>query len=177
MATVPSPKTWAAGEKLTASELNLELRDALAFLLDPPSAYAYKTSDQNITTGITNWTTVTFQAELYDNDGIHSNVTNNSRMTCQTAGTYLIGASITWATETTNANRGLRLVLNGTDTLSTIRYRNSNVNTTGQEIHVRVELTVGDYVTLEVAQDSGSTVALNSTTSGTTFLWVKWDGS
>lgn len=30
--------------------------------------------------------------ELYDNDNIHDNVTNNSRLTCKTAGLYAVGA-------------------------------------------------------------------------------------
>lgn len=38
------------------------------------------------------WTAITLNNESYDTDSIHDNVTNNSRLTCKTAGKYLITA-------------------------------------------------------------------------------------
>jgi hypothetical protein len=47
-------------------------------------------------TGITftTWTTLTFGAEAVDTDGIHDNVTNNSRLTLPLTGKWLITGSI-----------------------------------------------------------------------------------
>ena len=37
-----------------------------------------------------NWLPIPFNAETYDNDGIHDNAINNTRLTCQTDGCYWI---------------------------------------------------------------------------------------
>lgn len=87
MATAPSPRTWAVGELLTAAKLNVDLRDGLNFLLAPPLAVLRPTSAQSgLTAG--GYTALQFAAEDIDSDGGHSNVTNNTRYTSQTAGWY-----------------------------------------------------------------------------------------
>ena len=43
------------------------------------------------------WTPLAFNSERYDTDTIHSTVTNNSRLTCKTAGKYVIIGNIKWA--------------------------------------------------------------------------------
>lgn len=176
MATLPSPRTWVAGEKATATLLNAEVRDALSFLLDPPTAYAYLASNQNIPTGIGSFEVLNLAGEEFDNDTMHSTVTNNSRLTVKTAGLYLFMGAITFATETTNANRAARIRLNGSDILNTVRYRNANASTSGIEVSAYALLSVNDYVELLASQDSGSTVQANSGNT-TTFFWGRWMGT
>src|SRR5262249_52738845 len=52
-----------------------------------PRGRAYKTTAQAIPTGT--WTPVQLDAEQFDTDTIHDTATNNSRLTCKTAGIYL----------------------------------------------------------------------------------------
>ncbi len=69
MATVPSPKTWVALEDVTAAEMNLELRDAINFLLSPPRVWAYRTALLTLTNnvdpeGLTSYVASTFQPNV-----------------------------------------------------------------------------------------------------------------
>src|SRR5262245_40483526 len=64
-----------------------------------PAARAYHSANQSINSG-TN-TTLNFDSERFDSDTIHDNVTNNSRLTCKTAGKYLICCNVRWASNAT----------------------------------------------------------------------------
>ncbi len=48
MATVPEPRTWTTGEKITGAKLN-ENRDALDYLMDPPRCHLYNGAGITIT--------------------------------------------------------------------------------------------------------------------------------
>ena len=84
MATIPNPRTWGATEAVTAAKLNTDVRDGYNFLLATPRAVMRKTANQSIPNATL--TAVTWDLEDVDTDGGHSNVTNNSRYTAQTAG-------------------------------------------------------------------------------------------
>lgn len=53
-------------------------------------ARVYHNANQNLISN--DALTVAFNSEYYDTDTIHDPVTNNSRLTCKTAGKYLVGA-------------------------------------------------------------------------------------
>lgn len=99
-------------------------------------------------------TTLAFNTELYDTDTIHDTVTNNSRLTCKTAGKYVICASLRFAGNATGY-RIFEVWLNGT-----IRIACSNQDNLGST-NVRETLThiypliIGDYVEVKVFQNSG----------------------
>lgn len=117
MATLPSPATWTDGPKITAAKLNLEVRDTLNFLINPPQAKASLVTTPISATTAT-WTLVTLNQEDWDNDGIHGtstaigDATSNSRLTCVTPGLYATSSSIVYANSGTGM-RGLRIVKNG----------------------------------------------------------------
>ena len=48
----------------------------------------------NISVSDSTWTSMTFDSERYDTDSIHSTASNTSRLTCVTAGKYLIIATL-----------------------------------------------------------------------------------
>ncbi len=161
---VPNPKTWVVGETLTAAKMNLELRDALTFLLAPPLFQLTHSSGQTIANG-TN-TQLAMDTEIVDRDNGHSTSTNNSRYTSQTAGWYLLTGVCPW---TTNANqkRELSLLYNGgiTETHGSAMGGNAggyvSPTTTG-----RLYLAVGDYVELRVFQNSGGSLDTNAGADG-----------
>ena len=74
---------------------------------------AYNSAAQLITTGGI-WYYCTLDSELYDTDGMHSNVTNNSRLTVQVAGRYLFFGQVQWAAAATGW-RGINIRVNGDD--------------------------------------------------------------
>jgi hypothetical protein len=91
-------------------------------------------------------------------------VTNNSRLTCKTAGKYQLTGQVSWAANATGYRyAGFRLnggATYGTDTRMAVTTGSIE---TSQTTSTLLDLAVNDYVELIVLQNSGS--ALNVTTS------------
>lgn len=104
-------------------------------------------------------TALTFNSERADTDTIHDTATNNSRLTCKTAGVYQISAHVGYASNTTGY-RVLQLTVNGTTTIA------SEVVTPVTGVPTRLTVTslyalaVNDYVEAQAFQTSGG--ALNT---------------
>ena len=101
-------------------------------------------------------TTLAFDSEDYDTDDIHDTVTNNSRLTCKTAGKYLIAACIPYSTNGTGY-RGAWIDLNGSVTLTLARIPAVTSSGIGTYVFIMTvyDLSVNDYVVLKAKQDSG----------------------
>lgn len=109
-------------------------------------------------------TAVTFNSERWDTDVIHDNATNNSRLTCKTAGVYAIGANVRFASNATGM-RSLRLRLNGvTDIAEENRTALSGVATVFI-VFTEYPLVVNDYIEVSAFQNSGG--SLNIEQDGT----------
>lgn len=123
-------------------------------------------SSANQSIANTTATAIAFNGEDADNDAIHDTVTNNTRLTCRTAGVYHISGSVLWATGAGNY-RQLKIQKNGaTELISVSQPPVGGGNGTRQVVNATVELAVGDYVELIAQQDSGG--ALNVTTDVST---------
>lgn len=97
-----------------------------------------------------------FQAEKFDTDGYHDNVTNNSRMTIPSglAGKYLIGATVDQnaARDTT-----MYLRLNGS-TIIAVGGGEGIVSTTGVTVTTLYDFAAGDYIeVLSMSNGVGAT--------------------
>jgi hypothetical protein len=111
-------------------------------------------------------TALTFDTERYDTDTMHSTSSNTSRITATTAGKYLIGGCVRFASNSTGA-RYLFVVLNGTTNIvassmaaDANHYPDLNVSTV-------YDLAANDYIELAVNQSSGGNldVSVNGNTS------------
>jgi len=123
-----------------------------------PAARVYHSADQSVLHGIC--ATLSFNSERFDTDNIHDTVTNNSRLTCKTAGKYLISVSISFTANTTG-DRYLRIWLNGNVVIAAIAHRTlSELYNADMSIATIYELSVGDYVEVQVEQRSGTTLAV-----------------
>lgn len=101
MATLPGTHTVAVGDKITASDENTYVRDAVTFLSDVPRVSCYQGA-----TGTTAGTSGTaalmlWDSEQYDTDSMHSTSTNTSRVTINTTGLYAVSVSVFWAANAT----------------------------------------------------------------------------
>jgi hypothetical protein len=94
----------------------------------------------------------TFDSERFDTDNIHDPVTNSGRLTCRTAGKYLISASIVWDTNP-NGHRQLNITFNGVTNIAQ-DYRPA-IGYTSQTITTIWNLAVNDWVELRAQQTSG----------------------
>lgn len=166
-----APKTWASGA-LTSAELNQELRDNLIFLKaalaaigqtsdSTPDAllsarYGASLYENSITIPDATDTAVAFaDTDIWDDDGFHSTVQDNDRITVPATGTYHF---VGWGNFNAHAdgNRNLWFEVNGATSYARIRIPSAgSTNDTNIGTSIYLELTAGDYVRLMVRQGSG----------------------
>ncbi len=164
--TDPTTTPWSAGHLVTAAELNTHMRDNFLHLGGTTGhigAHVYHSADQSIANTTTTY--LAFNSERFDTDpngAIHDPATNNSRLTCRTAGKYLVWASVTWAAAATG-QRNIQLQVNRTTTYAVIAEISAGAGTgNAQTIAAVIELAANDYVELAVYQDSGGAVNVSA---------------
>lgn len=101
MGTVPSFRTWVAGEIVTAAEMNANIRDAGNFMIGQPFAYIWQSVAQSLANST--YAALTFDSTVVDSDGGHSNVTNNSRYTAKTPGWFQFTGGASFAVNATGS--------------------------------------------------------------------------
>lgn len=125
------------------------------------SAKACFTSDQSIPDNAN--TVIDWNSEQFDTDDIHDNITNNSRLTCKTAGRYIVQGQISWAASATG-RKEIFIRLNGVTDVAHYKERiddgTDTSETSWMQVHALLNLNVNDYVELLVFQNSG--VAVNA---------------
>jgi hypothetical protein len=88
MATVPTPFDATAGQKLTASQWDAQVRDVFTFLMAPPQCAVYNAATVSCVSNTA--TLIPFDTEADDTDSMHSTSTNPSRIIFTTAGRYML---------------------------------------------------------------------------------------
>jgi hypothetical protein len=118
-------------------------------------ASVYKSAAQTISTATATY--LTFPNELYDTNAFHDNSTNNSRLTVPSgkAGKYLLSANTAWRNNATG-QRTMYIYKNGTTLLNavTIPGVSASIDVYATTSYV-ADLAVGDYVEMQVYQNSG----------------------
>jgi hypothetical protein len=130
-----------------------QIRENQEFLIDPPGCSVFHSTTQSIATA----TVVVLNAnsENFDNDAMHSTVTNNSRITIQTAGRYLITAAVQWDT---NANNDRQVLLRKNGVVQSIAANTqvrAGVGNTGFTVVATTIAAAGDYIEAFCRQTSG----------------------
>ena len=102
------------------------------------------------------WTSIGLNSERWDTDNIHDNSTNNSRLTCKTAGKYIIVGQIEWEARE-NGDRYMRIYLNNETAIASTVLSTPDGSITDRlyPIVTIYNLSVNDYVELQVFQTSG----------------------
>ncbi len=117
-----------------------------------PCARVYHSAAQSIADST--WVALAFNSERFDNDAIHDTVTNNSRLTCKTAGKYQISGAIQFDSNGTG-NRGIKIRLDGSTDIALHQQGNTGADYDALAISTLYELAVNEYVELMVLQKSG----------------------
>jgi hypothetical protein len=112
-------------------------------------------------------------SERYDTDTIHDLVTNNSRLTCKTAGKYLIGANVEFAAAAAVVHF-LSIRLGG----ATYIAQNSARCAAGAAIlsvsvNCIYDLAVGNYVEAVALQTSGGNLNVNASGNYSPEFWMQ----
>jgi hypothetical protein len=137
-----------------------QIRENEEFLIDPPVVSVFHSVTVNVTTG-TGLTILNANSENYDNDAMHSTVSNTSRLTVQTAGRYMFGARVNFDVANGGGATGMRAVelLHN----STTRYGLQLVSGASATLPTQISgvativCAAADFVEVQVRQDSGST--------------------
>jgi hypothetical protein len=119
-------------------------------------------------------TVVPFDSELFDTDNIHDNSTNNSRLTCQTSGLYLVYFYVGFDVNTTG-HRMIRVKANINSTWVNIQqFRMASIYSYTMFGSAAIApFSTGDYVTLIAYQNSGGALNLLATEDSPRFGMVK----
>jgi hypothetical protein len=161
MGTVPTPLSATATSKISAAGFNAGVRDALAFLLDPPRCDV--ALGANISCVDATATLVAFDGEVLDTDNMHNTVTNTSRILFNTPGRYNINIFMMWSSQVINrVVINMRLNSGGSAAGgSSIRSWDYNAGTgivpAQQTISMQRTFAAGDYIEIFVTQASGGT--------------------
>lgn len=139
-----------AGDPWLAADQNQKIRDALAFLLQPPSFFGYLATDQGIATAVSFGTDKPL-TELWDTDGMHAGT--DAFATIQTQGKYSCAA---WGSieANTTGTRGVRMTVNGTEAMR-VKGRATSSGTWADGVTQDLDLEVGDVLAVSYQQDSG----------------------
>jgi len=121
-----------------------------------------KSANQTISNSTS--TIITWNQEVYDTDGMHDNVTNNSRITIKTAGKYSVMAQFEWASSST----GKRIIdiMKNSAVVGKANYLSSG--NSQHTISFIGDFAVDDILEVRVFQDSGG--SLDFLASGITYF-------
>lgn len=111
-------------------------------------------------------TILAFDSERYDTDSMHSTVTNNSRITFNTAGLYLVTVNVEFAAGTYDyASVAVRM--NGTTFLGVSdASQSAGLFGAGRTVATVYKFAATDYVEARVFQDNGAAAARNVNVAG-----------
>ena len=169
----------------TADPVTLSWLETIAandnYFNDPPRVKVYRNAAYGITTA-TN-TMVAWNAEEWDTDTMHSTSVNTTRLTATTAGRYHVQCRIVFdGHATATIGRRVKLWKNGNagtlcdadiDPAPSSAYSRTFVSTT-------VQMAAGDYVEVEVYQDSGGDLSVIGAALGTSersWFEMTWQGT
>lgn len=173
MTATPVPRTWTAGEIVTAGNMNAGIRDVLTFLMAPPIARCRQTVAQSQANNVS--TSITLDTEDVDSSGMHSTSVNTNRFTAVYPGWYEGYGNFTWVANATgirviswNTNGG---AINGSGDLF---IGNAGATNRLASAGVLIFLNAGDWMEMLPFQNSGG--AINSSVSGSEqpTVQVKW---
>lgn len=169
--TYPDIGTFTSGQILTAATMN-DVGTNLDNFRVPAMCRVTKASAQTINDNTV--TALQFDTEAFDTDGMHDNVTNNTRITFQTAGVYLVTACVTLNTGVDSFTR-LTIRLGGTTNLSGAEIGGSGGDAPRLVPSLLYEFTAGQYVEAMLTQDNTANTS-RTTTSGETWFSALWVG-
>lgn len=146
------------------------VRNCLEALVDPPACSVFNSTTQSLTNNVV--TVLTANSENYDNDAMHSTMSQTSRITAQTAGRYDLGTTVRFAGGSDTAGRLVDFLVNGTTVIDVMQVAGLNdaAATTVLSGGGSVVLAAGDFVEVRARQRSGG--ALNVTLTDFKATWI-----
>lgn len=142
-------------------------------LIVPPSCRVYKAAAQSLTSGSD--TAIQFDSERWDTDSMHDTVTNNTRITIQTAGIYVVTGHAVFAANATGV-RALYIRLNGSTRIAQQALSSASAGDTALSVTTVYEFSAADYVELMAVQTSGGALNVTAVGNYTPEFGAMWQG-
>lgn len=137
-----------------------ELNTSLTELAKHPYCRVHNSTTQSVAPGVS---ALAFNTEDFDTDNMHDNTTNNSRLTCKTAGKYLIMGSIDFSTNPSGSYRSGLIKLNGTTFIEqTLNAVVTSAETTILQVSAVCNMSANDYVELISYHNASGSLSVNS---------------
>jgi hypothetical protein len=143
------------------------VRDDLEALIDPPACAVFNSAAQSIPNNTV--TVLTANSELFDNDGMHSTVSNTDRIVAQKAGRYLFIATVLFAASA-GSIMSISFRLNGAG--SDIAGSSTTNTAIGGRLTASKMFTLaaGEFVVCRAFQNSGGALNVTLDEFGSTFI-------
>lgn len=157
--TWTAPQTWAYEQVVDEADTDADFTANIDFLHNPPSVCAYQAGAEITVATATSDVALTMDTDDWDNDTLHSLVSNTERLTATQTGHYIICGRVR-ISNVAGGYRRLSIKLNG----STIITRTSITKVSGTNDYLSLcvdyPLTATDYVVMELYQTSGNDVTV-----------------
>lgn len=167
-----APRTWVAGETVTAAIGNTHWRDNLVMAAGAtkPAASVSRAAAQSIPNNTS--TAISFDTEVYDTDTMFAGSSTN--VTIKTAGLWVITAGC-GLNAAASSRRLLQILVNGTAVKSDEGAATAAAIRMGVSHQMR--LVVNDVITLAVYQNSGGAVNTLTAAGDVGQLQATWLGA
>jgi hypothetical protein len=167
--TYTAAGTVVAGDVATAAAWNVVTADVNNLIVSP-ACRAYRTGATSYTSGAA----MSFDLEHFDTDGMHNTVTNNDRITINTAGIYLITFAYTLNFNGTTTKEQTDLRVNASAITYDIKV-GSFITNTANTVQAIWSCSVSDYIQATVSLTGASNIT-NEANGVVTSLGVVWLG-
>lgn len=164
------PLTWTVGAKVTAAQMNANIRDNELYLWDPPRCAVRLTADQAVANATDH--TVSWGEAVWDSHGDMWDAGAPSVVTITRDGVYNIHLSTLWESTASGGKRAGYLQVNGTRRRGFYSVSGDGVDPVEMSTSVQTNLADGDSIDVDVRQLSGASLDLIATRTVMTVIWV-----
>lgn len=155
----------SAGDTFTEAMWDDQIKTNINNLITPARVYALRTAAQAGVVTATP-TAIAFNGtDAFDTDAMHDPASNNTRITFNTAGCYVIEGAAVFAAGATGY-RDLNIRKNGTTILKTVRAVPIAAVDFYMEIHLIQQFDAADYIELVVHHTQGADLAIQADGAG-----------
>lgn len=156
---VPATPLANPNQTISASLWNTQGPKAMSDFYTGPPIFRGR-SNATVSTANNVWVAMPLQVSEIDSDSGHSNVTNNTRYTCQVAGWYLICGLAAWTNSAAAAGKmDCAVWLNGALVPTSMQSYNKQASDFGSvNTETFLQLAVNDYIEIQGRQATGSTI-------------------
>lgn len=154
--TLPRTAQKATNDLITGALWNAGPRALVSFLCNVPTFRGRQANSQALTSG--SWAALALDTTDIDTDSGHSNVTNNSRYTCQVAGWYYVEGYFATGSGGSAARFESAIAKNGGIIAGSSQFLLRQNDLQALMTGTLVQLAVGDYVEVWGRHNSGAGV-------------------